>query len=75
MKIFPNSIFIKVQTENGDQEYFLTSFSSRKACYDLAMNYLPALARVDSSTGQSGGSTVVVTSSDTSSQEKESAQQ
>ena len=73
MKIFPNSIFIKAHTEKGEQEYFLTSFSSRNACYDLVINYLPALARVDSSTGQSGGSTVVVTSSDTSSQGKESA--
>ncbi len=74
MKIFPNSIYVKISTDKGVEDFFLTSFSSRNDCFDMVIKYLPALLRSDSSPGQSGGSTVVVTSSENSSQDKESAQ-
>ena len=75
MKMFPNSIYIKIQTEKGEDDFFLTSFSNRTICYDLVIKYLTNLTGADTSPGQSGGSTVVISSSDTSSQEKESHNQ
>ena len=51
MKIFPNSIYVKITTEKGEEDFFLTSFSSRNACFDLVIKYLPNLAMVDSSPG------------------------
>ncbi len=73
MKMFPNTIFMKAQNEKGEiKEFTFTSYvySSRDKCFDM-IKRIAAVPLAQKRTESNYGSTVIVTSSDTESNNTE----
>ena len=73
MKMFPNTIFLKVQNEKGEvKDYTFTSYlyKSRDLCFEM-IKKLAAVSLAKKRTESNYGSTVIVTSSDTESNNTE----
>jgi hypothetical protein len=71
--MFPNTIFLKAQNEKGEiKDFTFTSYvySSRDKCFDM-IKRIAAVPLAQKRTESNYGSTVIVTSSDTESNNTE----